>query len=654
MKLLDHLSVRRNLVVLGLILIFLFLSLFRCFEFIEVAGYDFALKLRQALVNSDTKSLPLVFINIDDSTLQAFGQFPLPRHIYAQMLKILSQLGAKYVVFDIMFPEESNPEEDAVFAKEMALYGKVMLPYSIYQDMEGNFRRVSILPVFASLAMRTGFITSDADIDGKRRYLILRRQHKGKFYYHLAFLSALEYFGVNPAALVNTRNGIQFRCITKFGLRKYFVPLYKGNRLYLDFPGKWKDEYNKVSLVRLFSIYKKYTSQKKLTAQERRVIDSIRNSVCFVGLTATGTCDLAPTPLERATPMVQIYGVVFNSVFRNRFIWRLPVFFSMLGALSFSLLYIIPVGGLFSLWVMWFIFSLVWLVFNLAIFVILGWWIDFVSPLMLGILLTMIRSGVLYIENFARRQRVEQELMLASEIQRKILPSQLPNVKGIKLDVFFAPAVFVAGDFYDVWNDKEGVFVFLGDVSGKGVSAALYVSQIIMTERVLRSRYKGVDIAKFLEEINRALVRFKISGMFATATMIFIDSEKILVSDAGHLSIWIYRRNSETIDKIKSGEGIPLGVDRWAEYNCVKVDWQYGDVLFAFTDGFVEARLEGGEFIDERKIEKWIVDHIDERLCSIDVLVDNFYQSDEQSDDVTVLMVKNLGFAEDKNEDSSD
>ncbi len=635
---------KRYLTLVGFVVVFSFLIYFRSFESWELGFYDVRLKLRSILNPVDTKSLPIVFVQIDDKTLATKGlnQFPFPRKYYAAIIDVLKQFGAKQIVFDILFAEPTD--DDTLLASAIKSFGRVYLPYSISLSVEGNYQGkvVRILPIFSKLAYRKGYITVLPDKDGKRRKIPLRLYVSGKYIYHLSFESAVGLLGLDPIRdLENTKTGINLIETDQMRFKVVHIPLYKGKFFYLDYPGKWTNSFNKVSFVDLVKIYQDIKGKKPLTASARKLLEKIRGAMCVIGLTATGSYDLAPTPLEPSCPMVMTYGVVAQSLLENRFINRLSSFIPLIIFLITTIVLSLWAKNLLQMWVIWGTIISLYVILNIGLFVYRGLWLDIVGLLIGSFAFILVQSFFSYIDDLKEKQRVEQEMALASDIQSKMLPDSLPKINGLDCQVYFSPAVFVAGDFYDVWKSRDKLRVFMGDVSGKGVSAALYVAQTVTVSRVLRVRFEEKPINKLLEEVNKFLSRFKVSGVYATACMAEIDTEKFCISDAGHLAVWVYRAENEQIEQIKLNKGAPLGIDRWSEYDIIQLQWREGDVILLFSDGLLEARREK-EFIDENILRDWIRDNINSPICNIDALFREFYRGKEQSDDITLLVIRNV------------
>lgn len=198
--------------------------------------------------------------------------------------------------------------------------------------------------------------------------------------------------------------------------------------------------------------------------------------------------------------------------------------------------------------------------------------------------------------NEERRKHLNQELKIASDIQRRNL-AKIPRVhNSMEISVLYEPAKEVGGDFFDFYkvdSDRSGILV--ADVSGKGIPAALFtgtVKNILRSEN--RMNYRPVSL---FTEANRQIFHESECGMFVTAFYGLIDSHNrsLYYSTAGHNQQMLLRRDRMEIVSLKT-EGKPLGIILDAEFTQKRVEFETGDWLFLYTDGILEAL--GGELLD--------------------------------------------------------
>lgn len=236
----------------------------------------------------------------------------------------------------------------------------------------------------------------------------------------------------------------------------------------------------------------------------------------------------------------------------------------------------------------------------------------------------------------------EKELLLARDIQMRLLPEQ-PLVAGPwRIDGRVVPARQVGGDYFDYYMLGPGrVAVAIADVSGKGVPAALLVSTV---QGTLRAFSDGVRAPKqVMREVNRAVVRHAGFGRFVTAFYAEVDlvANRVRWVNAGH-NYPLLRREGGRIETLETG-GVPLGLFADAEYEEADEPFTPSDALLLYSDGVTEAiDLFRSEFGDERLRSSWAggpVETPDRTITRLLTEVAEFRGEAPQSDDITVVVV---------------
>ena len=169
-------------------------------------------------------------------------------------------------------------------------------------------------------------------------------------------------------------------------------------------------------------------------------------------------------------------------------------------------------------------------------------------------------------QRLVARQLLERDLELARRIQRQFLPAAPPAWRGFRFAAEYTPALEVGGDLYSFQMLPDGrLGIAVGDVSGKGVSAALLMARTISDLRYLASQ--DTDSGKVLSEVNRMLVANEDDGMFMTLIFVCLDldSGAIEMFNAGHLKP-LLRRAAGGVRELEVGIGPPLGVDAAAAF----------------------------------------------------------------------------------------
>jgi serine phosphatase RsbU (regulator of sigma subunit) len=200
------------------------------------------------------------------------------------------------------------------------------------------------------------------------------------------------------------------------------------------------------------------------------------------------------------------------------------------------------------------------------------------------------------IRQVKKKERMEQELKIASDIQKKLLPRRTPRVAGLDLYGWMHPAKQVGGDYYDFIPVPGGLLVCIGDVSGKGVPAGLVMASARSALRSLAERVTSTR--EIVIALNRLLADDLDREMFLSLLLMRYDSTTGAVSytGAGHEHIIVYRAEEDKVETRKTG-GIVLGLTPSVEEHVKEeqLTLDVGDALVLYTDGVTEAVDEQNE-----------------------------------------------------------
>jgi phosphoserine phosphatase RsbU/P len=244
---------------------------------------------------------------------------------------------------------------------------------------------------------------------------------------------------------------------------------------------------------------------------------------------------------------------------------------------------------------------------------------------------------------------VLRELEIAREVQAGLLPHQLPAVKGLECAAFFRPAKMVGGDYYDLVETPNGALAFtLGDVSGKGIPAAVLMASIQASLRIPLLRGPE-SLTHLVADVNESVYASSSPGRYCTLFCGLVDlrSRQLKYVNAGQCSPIVvqHRDGSVTINRLSTG-GTPVGLLPVAQYGEGTMMLQPGDLLVCFSDGISEACNSKEEFWQESEIEDLLRGAVDTTAQKItDQLVqaaDAFIGDAEQADDMTVVTLRVL------------
>jgi len=240
------------------------------------------------------------------------------------------------------------------------------------------------------------------------------------------------------------------------------------------------------------------------------------------------------------------------------------------------------------------------------------------------------------------RQRMEQEINIARDIQQALLPRNFRDYSHLSVAGCNFPCLSVGGDYFDVFplSEKRTAFV-IADVSGKGLGAALLTT---MLQGVLSGMTLGTDPARLFNHLNRFLCDHAEVGRYATMFFGILDDQgTVEYINAGHPSPILIRRSGCADEAFTEGS-FPVGLVPEAEYTTACVKLEPGDTLVLFSDGVTEAMDPQEEFFGMPRLVKLLVGHNETPLDQLQKLlleaVENFVRGASQADDLTLLLVR--------------
>jgi sigma-B regulation protein RsbU (phosphoserine phosphatase) len=256
-----------------------------------------------------------------------------------------------------------------------------------------------------------------------------------------------------------------------------------------------------------------------------------------------------------------------------------------------------------------------------------------------------IANARLYAEQVEREQLLENEILLARDIQRAMIPDTPPSLKRFEIAARLEPALNLSGDFYDYIRLAEHKFgIMIGDVAGKGVRAAMGMAAArSITRLVARS---GFGLAKMMKATNSRLHRDLARQLLVTMVYGILNTEArtFQYSNAGHNPPILMKPDGRW-RALKTG-GLMLGIFDQQQYKSETIHLQKGDVLFFYTDGLSEAHTAAPEKQEfgERRIVEVLREHRNQKASAIaDAVlkaVTEFSADAHQHDDLTLVVIK--------------
>lgn len=245
-----------------------------------------------------------------------------------------------------------------------------------------------------------------------------------------------------------------------------------------------------------------------------------------------------------------------------------------------------------------------------------------------------------------QKEKLEEQLRVARSIQQGLLPQNIPDVPGIEIAPFIKFCLDVAGDYYDVIPLEDGRIVLsIGDVSGKGVGAALLMANLQASLRTTQAM--GARLYESASRINRIVYENTPPEMFITFFMLCVDPVRkcIRYVNAGHNPPFLVKNDGSV--KTLSRGGLLLGIVEETVYEEGEIQLENGDTILMYTDGVSEAMDDSEEEFGEKRMAALAAKNralpLAELLSLIERSVSHFHGSDEYLDDFTMLAVRITG-----------
>jgi sigma-B regulation protein RsbU (phosphoserine phosphatase) len=243
------------------------------------------------------------------------------------------------------------------------------------------------------------------------------------------------------------------------------------------------------------------------------------------------------------------------------------------------------------------------------------------------------------------KERLEREMHLAAEIQRQILPKGAPIVDGFELIGWYRPARQVGGDYYDLFRREDGrIGLVVGDVSGKGMPAALMVSILHSALRLLLDQ-TGFGPA-MLERLNRHIGDSSASNKFITMLLAELDPATGVLHymNAGHNPAILLRADGR-VEELPAG-GMPIGLMPEARFQSRALTMERGDLLCIYSDGITEAAAPDDEEFGMGRLTEHLRAgqgrSLAELVESIPQAIGEFSQGLPQGDDQTLVLLRRV------------
>jgi sigma-B regulation protein RsbU (phosphoserine phosphatase) len=256
-------------------------------------------------------------------------------------------------------------------------------------------------------------------------------------------------------------------------------------------------------------------------------------------------------------------------------------------------------------------------------------------------------------DRVVEQETLRRDIALAADVQRRLLPDAPPRAESVDFAAASVPARRIGGDYYDFVEVADGrMGIAIADVSGKGVAAALIMSIVQASLRIISSE-GDVPPPRLVARLNEFVYRSTPSSKYVTFFYAQLDESRrqLRYVNAGHNAPYLFRAGGRSAAHAASGEieqlsvgGTVVGMFPEMGYEEATVELRPGDVLLAFTDGVPEAHNPGEEEFSEERLQQLLrqTAHLpaDEISARISAEMKDWIRDAEQYDDLTFIVMK--------------
>jgi serine phosphatase RsbU (regulator of sigma subunit)/CHASE2 domain-containing sensor protein len=651
---------------------------------------------------------PVAVVGIDEASLKAQGQWPWPRDKVAELIDAIARLQPAAIGLDVYMPEADQTSPDQVAANlppgnEGAAQALKQLPSHDDRLAKSLRAAPTVLGVagfdFETLTTKSGLRTVPLQLSGADPLPFVRRYPQV-----LASLPQLQAAAHGQGvASFEADESIVRRVPVVVAVGNQMVPslamemLRVGSGSSAVEVSTGRHGVDKVSTadltvptqpqgdVWLHFAPRQQSAQRGLSAADvlagKVDADAIANKLVLIGLTGSGLNDMRITALREVVPGVEIQAQILESFFDHHFLlrpwWMRDVEAALFMALGTLIIWLVPKararftrqGGGEPNGAGWLVLGAAVTVFSAGYLLFWQWGLLFDSTGMLvgcAFLMTnLVFSSLLEIETENRdlaheqqqlleeQARVSGELAAARRIQLASLPdgaNAFPGEQRFELAAMLEPARESGGDLYDFFLVNEHQLCFaIGDVSGKGMPAAVFMAMAKALAKSLALRMAEEGPAAVVAAVNEDLSRENGEMLFITLLLGLLDlrTGALQLVNAGHDMPWRLGRHEAAIQIAAPPQdhGPPLCVVEHYAYTTQHLQLQAGDRLCMVTDGVTEAMNAQGELYSASRLQVALtrVGPNDSATAAVKQLrrdVAAFVQGAEASDDLTILVLR--------------
>ena len=633
--------------------------------------------LYQKIIPLKKESSEVVIVDINEKSLEKFGQFPWSRSIFAKIIENINTAKPKAIGFDIFFSEKDKQSPEEIIKS----YNLIPTDVAEIQNIRGHDEifREQLEKSNSVIAVLGSNVSSHGSYDRSAKAKFFSKGGDPKEFtfsypYSIGSLEKLEKSakGLGAISFLDQMDGIvrSLPLILRFNNKLYptmglemirvgskqkniFIELDEvGIKKLSVRPLKISSDPNSVFWIRYKQSQKDQYISASSVYDEKFEEDFFKDKYVLIGASAQGLFDRVKTPLGVTMPGVEVHANVIENILDNSYLVRnskvyiVELLFSII--IAFITFYFSQtIKPKYSL-VIYFSTTISVILIGFTFFLLRSELIDISYPIFMvtviflaGLYFRFLKENELAISNLQKQAVLKKERELAGEVQKRLFP----EIKKFEKFVYAknVPARDVSGDYYDIIEINENEFYFtLADVSGKGVRSGMLMAKASSVFRTLANL--SLPLEKIVYIVNNEIVEAKFKGMFITAVFgkMNVLNGEIEIINAGHESIMLFDE-SKNFEFIKS-DLPPIGIIKYPTEKMVKKrNLNIRDKTFVvYTDGVTEGYLKNGKELGVEGVKK-IISNINEINPKniINNIVDNLnFDQVKLRDDITCLCIK--------------
>ena len=656
---------------------------------------SFSFDLYQIAMPRERVSAPVVIVDIDERSLEEFGQWPWPRSLTAQLLDRISDMEPAAIALDIIMPEPDRtspcaitqyipdispslvdkvcdlPSNDEILAKSLkssrtilgiagidgaGSTGVLAAPMMVIGEEPRKLMRhfsSALMNVEGLDKAAAGHAILSADMERGviRRIPLVARI--GETVLPSLSLETLRLASGSPVFKVKS----SLERIEAVGVGDLFIPTQKDGTIWVNY-----SHHDPSRFVSAAEILKGSFDP-----------DELNRKLVLVGFSGLGLVDFPSTALGERVPGVEIHAQVLESIFDGTTLIR-PHWALWLEAVMIMLFGLLVIWGFprIKAWVQVPIVVVVTVLSGAAglmVFHQMYLLIDVASPIIIFIILytamlsDSLTRGEDHIEVLEDDIRVQQEeaakiqgeMAAAKRFQMGIVPDAketFGNERRIDIAARMEPAKMVGGDLYDFFMlDEHRLFFLLGDVCGKGVPASLFmvISKTLCKSIALRDDADNLDLGVMVRQANKEIARDNPEMLFVTAFVGVLDLRdgELTYCNAGHERPFIVSPGGQPVE-LSGASGPPISTADDFVYKTFTYSLLKGEFLCIFSDGITEATSVAIELFGNERLVSLLstIDESSDTEVIVDLVcqkVHDFAKGRDPADDLTILIVRWMG-----------